>query len=581
MQPVTERAPVDLRLYRLAWLAVLFAVVVLMFSLEGAPDAIEPVTPPGTFEPGRATREAREIVAAAPAREPGSEGDAAIAELVSDRFEEVVAGATTRQSFEGSFDGEDVELENVVLTLPGDSDRTLVVLAARDAARGAGAASSAAATGILIELAHALGVAGHEKSIVLASTTGGAQGAAELLDNLPERDTVEAVIAIHQPGSAARRPPFVLTSSTGETSAPVQLERTAELAVETQAQESAASESPGLTQLARLALPAGVGPQAPLIAAGFDAIAISSAGERALSADEDGIEDLSPAGIDAFGRAVQLTIGAVDATSAPLERGPETHLEVGENLIPGWTIALLSLALLLPAAVAAVDGCARAARRRQQLGGAVAWAAARALPLIGALAVVYLLALFGVVPRPPFPFDPGLYEAGGRAIVTGLLTSIAFAAGAVLLRALRVTAARAPVPAMPALGTVAVLAALIVWFANPYLALLVAPVAHVWVLAVGAASATRRAAVLAAGVLATVPVVLALVAIASDLDLGARAPWTYVLMLADGQIDFVVALAGCFLGGALLGTAALVLRRPDPTRPQPETWHPANAGTTP
>src|ERR671917_475963 len=109
MQPVSDRAAVDMRLYRVAWLPVLFAVVVLMFSLQGAPEAIEPLTPPGTFEPDRATRQAREIVAAAPSREPGSEGDAAIADLVTDRFEEVVVGATTRQSFETSFDGEDVE----------------------------------------------------------------------------------------------------------------------------------------------------------------------------------------------------------------------------------------------------------------------------------------------------------------------------------------------------------------------------------------------------------------------------------------------------------------------------------------
>ncbi len=563
MQTVTDRAAVDLRLYRVAWLPVLLAVVVLMFSLEGAPEPLEPVTPPGTFEPDRAARQAREIVAGAPAREPASEGDVAIAGLVANRFEDIRAGATSEQRFEGSFDGDDVELTNVLLTLPGDTERTIVVLAPRDAATGPGAASSAAATGILIELANALGVAGHEKTIVFASTSGGAQGPDELLANLPERDTVEAVIAIYQPGAVERRPPFVVTGSTGETSAPVQLERTAELAVETQAQESASRPS-GLTQLARLAVPSGLGPQAPLIAAGFDAVAISSAGERPLPATEDELGDLSQEAVDAFGRAAQLTIGAVDVSLTELEHGPGTHLELGDNLVPGWTLALLALTLLLPATVAAVDGCARAARRRQRIGAGLAWAAARALPLLGALAIVYLLAIFGAVPSPPFPFDPGLYEAGGRAAVTFALALIAAGASALLLRRLGVTAGRAPESALPALGAVGVIAALAVWLANPYLALLIAPAAHVWLIAVGEMSVTRRAAVLVAAAVACLPLVLALVAISSDLDLGATAPWTFTLMLADGQIGFVVAVAGTFLGGALLGTIALALRRSDP-----------------
>lgn len=561
MQPVTDRASIDLRLYRIAWLPVLLAVVVLMFSLEGAPAAIESVTPPGTFEPQRAAREAREIVAAAPDRTPGSAGDGLIADRVRDSFQEVVAGATSEQSFSGSFEGDDVELRNVLLTLPGEADNTIVVLAPRDAARGPGAASSAAATGILIELAHALGVAGHAKTIVFASTSGGAQGASELLATLPERDSVEAVIAIYQPGAADPRPPYALDSSTGTASGPVQLLRTAALAVETQAQRSS-SEPSALTQLARLAIPSGLGPQAPLIEAGFDAVAISSAGERPLAADEDGPEDLSGESVDGFGRAVQSTIGAVDLASEPLEHGPGTHLQLGDNLIPGWTLALLALTLLLPGAVAAVDGCARAARRRQSPGSALAWAASRSLPLVGALATVYLLAVVGVVPKPPFPFDPALYELGGRAAVTFALALLAAGGTVFLLRSLGLSARRAPAAAVPALGAVSTGAVLVVWLANPYLGLVLAPVAHVWLLALGDPRPRRRIATLLACAAAITPLALTFVAISSRLDLGATAPWTFTIMLADGQIDLIQALGACFIGGALLAAAALALARP-------------------
>lgn len=558
MQPVTDLGTVDLRLYRLAWLPALLALIVVMFSLQGAPQAIEPVTAPGTFEPDRALREARAIVASAPQREPGSEGDELVAELVSQRFDEVVAGATSEQRFETDFEGEDVSLRNVLLNLPGDGDSAIVVLAPRDSPEGVGAASSAAATGILIELAQALSVAGHAKTFVLASTSGGAAGVEELLESLPERDSVEAVIAIWQPGADERREPFVVTTSSGEASAPIQLERTAELIVEAQAQERSPEPS-ALTQLARLAIPSGLGPQAPLLRDGLAAISISSAGERPLAAKDDELENLSAESLDAFGRAVQQTIGAVDMAPAPLERGPRTYLELGDNLVSGWTLALLSLALLIPAAVAAVDACARAARRGHAPGSGIVWAAARSLPFIGALGLVYLLALIGVIPRPPFPFDPNLHPAGSDSAVTLGLTTLAAIGSALLLRS-RFGAARAPAALLPALGAVAVIAVAIAWLANPYLALVLVPAAHVWVIAAGKPGGLRRTAVVVVALLALIPPLLVLAAVARDLDLGSGAAWTFTIMLADGQIGIAVAVAVCLLGGAMAGLLGWALR---------------------
>ncbi len=441
-----QRPMIDFRLYRLAFLPTLIALVVLMFSLEGAPEPIEPATPPGTFEGERAASQARQIAALAPERQPGSAGDEEIADLVTERFREIPAGAVTQQTFEASFEGDDVTLRNVVLTLPGEAGSTVVILAARDSARGPGAASSAAATGVLIELASALGVAGHEKTYVLASTSGsaaGATGAAELLEDLPERDAVEAAIVISQPGAAEPRPPFVVTSSTAETSGPVQLERTAELAVEAQA-EQRSNEPAAFTQLARLAIPSGLGGQAPLVAEGVNAIAISAASERPLPESEDTPDQLSGSSIDEFGRAIQSTVGAVDIATAELVHGPDAYLELSDNLVPGWTLAVLALALLLPAAVAAFDACARGVRRSAGLGAGVAWAAARSLPFVGALAVLYGLTIVGAVPDPPFPFDPELYGLGSRAAVTIVVMVIAAGASAFALRALGITAGSAP-----------------------------------------------------------------------------------------------------------------------------------------
>ena len=69
-----------------------------------------------------------------------------------------------------SLEGEDVELRNVILTLPGESARSVVVLAARDSADGFGAASSAAATATLLELVEKLRTSSHTNTLVFVST---------------------------------------------------------------------------------------------------------------------------------------------------------------------------------------------------------------------------------------------------------------------------------------------------------------------------------------------------------------------------------------------------------------------------
>jgi hypothetical protein len=553
---------IDFRLYRIAFLPALLAVIVVMFSLEGAPEALEPVTPPTTFEGDRAAAVARQIATTAPDRTAGSAGDEQVADLVAERFDEIPAGAVSEQGFEVEVDGESRSLRNVLLTLPGDSTSTIVVAAARDADPGPGAASSAAATGILVELANAFRVS-HEKTFVLASVSGstaGGAGVRELVGGLPERDTIEAVVVISQPGSADRRRPFVITSSTGSGSASAQLERTAERAVEVQA-EGLSREDDAFTQFARIAIPSGLGDQAVLIGEGNDAVAISSAGERPLASDDDQPDDVAPETIDEFGRAALSTVAALDVSIADPVHGPDTYVELGNNLLPGWALAVLALALLAPALVAAVDGLARAHRERLEIGAAFAWAGARSLPFVGALAVLYLLAAVGAVPRPPFPFDPAHFELGGRAAIAFGAMAVVAVASAWLLRSRRITAARAPDPAACGLGAIAVAACALLWLANPYLALLVVPIAHLWLLLPGARTVSRRVAVVTAGALACLPLIAALLAVSRALDLGADAPWTFTLMIADGQVGFATALALCFLGGALAGGIALALHR--------------------
>jgi len=580
---------VDLRLYRLAFLPALLATIATMFSLEGPPEPLEPAAATATFEGGRALAVARQVASLAPAREAGSEADLEATRIVAEQFDEVRAGTVSEQSFERELDGEQVELSNVSLTLPGDVPAAIVVLAARDAAEGTGASSSAAATGVLVELASALGTAGHERTLILASTSGagaGSGGARELLDAIAATNPVEAVIVVSQPGSPERRQPHVIATSTAESSASAQLERTAALAVSDQA--GVENDSPtAFGQLSRLAFPSGLGAQAPLIAAGVDAIAISSAGELPLSPSLAESEP-SAANLSAFGRAAQATVGALDAAPGPPEHGPESYIELSNNLVPGWSLALLGLALILPAAIAAVDALARAARRSLEPSRGVAWAAARSLPFLGALGALYGLAVVGLVPRPQFPFDPGLHPLGWRAAVAAVLITAAAAVSAYLLRRprdSRTARADAPQSATPATGLLAAAAALLIWLVNPYLGLLVSPAAHVWVLAVSGADRSRQFLVGLASVGALVPVAAALVSVASALELGADTPWTFALMIADGQFGLLLALAGAVLAGSLLA-AILAARISEPaagsqSQVPPRIGTPASSGHRP
>jgi hypothetical protein len=560
---------VDFRLYRAAFLPALLAAVTMMFSLQGVPEPLEPAVPTSGFEAGLALAVAREIVTTAPDRPPGSEGDGRVADLVGQRFAEIEAGTSSEQEYETSYDGDDVTLRNVVLTLSGESDATIVVLAARDSAHQPAAASSAAATGVLVELAEVLAVAGHEKTYVLASTSGaseGAAGARELVDGLTAADQVEAVVVLSQPGAADLRRPHVVTTSTGTESAAAQLRRTADRAVEAQA--GIPPQGVGtFGQLARLAIPSGLGEQAPLVEMGADAVAISSAGERPLEPGRDQEADLSVVSVGNFGRAAQAVVQAVDAAPSGLEHGPQTYLEVGGNLVPGWTLSLLSLALLLPALVAAVDASARALRRAEPVAGGIAWATSLALPLIGGLATLYLLAFVGAVPRPRFPFDPARFEIGVAAIAVFVVIALAVIGSVVLLRSLGRGGLASPEAAIAALGVIAGIAGLATWLTNPFLALLLAPAVHVWLLATGSVRLAGTLATALAAALALLPALLAVGHVVGALDLGGDAPWFLLIMVADGQIGLFAALSLCFLVGSLVGAVIASSRRPLDTSP--------------
>jgi hypothetical protein len=557
---------IDFRVYRVAFAPALAAVVILLFSLEGIPQPISAPVPRTSFDGGLAATTARQVATEAPSRAPGSDGDARAADLVAKRFGKVEGGEVSEQRFQGTFEGDEVELRNVILTLPGESDRTIVVMAPRDSANVPGAASSAAATATLLELADDYEGTGHTKTLVFVSTDGaseGAAGAREFAESYAQRDLIDATVVISQPGSATPHQPFVIPYSSGKTSASIQLERTIERLVAVQTETKVPSYG-FFGQLSRLAIPSGLGEQAVLIEDGRDAIALSAAGERPLAGADDQVDDLSGHTLGEFGNAALSIVVGLDAATAPPAHGPSTYLVVGGDLLPGWSLTLLALTLLLPPAAVTLDGLARSARRRKAPREAVRWAASLALPPLGALAVLYLMALVGIVPSPSFPFDPARYALGARAAIATIVLVGALAGGYWLwwTRARN----RYPWPAdeatPPAIGAVLVAAGFTMWLGNPYLALLLVPAAHAWLTATRPPGLGRAALVIAAVAVALIPALAAVENVSDRLDLGASTPWTFLVMVADGQIPLIVSLSACVLAGGLAALCVAGLRRP-------------------
>jgi hypothetical protein len=559
---------IDFRLYRLAFLPSLVTVVVALFSLQPVPEPLRAPVSLGGFDGDAAAGTAREIVEIAPARTPGSEGDVAATDLVTERFGEIGAAEVSEQSFSASFDGEDVELRNVIATLPGDSERRLVLLAPRDSAVGPGAASSAAATGALLEIAQSFGAASHSKTLVFVSTAGGLDGATglrEFAEHYPERDLIDSALVISQPGARDPEPPFVIPWSIGRQSTAIQLTRTAAATVSAELERPAGLEGT-LGELLHLALPTGLGEQGPLIERGIDAVALSAAGERPLPPSQDGPSSLSEGTLTRIGQAAQTMLLALDAIPGEPEHGPDTYVSASDNLVPGWSIALLAFTLLLPAGVAAVDGFARSLRR----GGArpidLGWVIGRSLPFLGVLVLTYLLAILGLLPRPRFPYDPDRFSVDLGGAVALVLLIGAFAAAWVAMRPLGVPRRGEAEGLATVIGLVLSVTALAVWLLNPYLSLLAVPATHAW-LAATAPDQRRLAATAAAVGASLVPLLVAMVWLAGRLEVGIAVPWQVLLMVGGGHLGPALALLGGVGAGCLVALLAAAL---GPTEPAPE-----------
>src|SRR4051812_40101811 len=355
---------IDLRLYKFALLAVPVAAVIAMFSLQSVPPSLSGGVPPDAFDPATAAPLAKQLANDAAYPTPGSSADAAMGDQVKQQFSAIDGATVAEQKFSGSFNGHDVDLRNLIATLPGESNRQIALIAPRDVARGSGAVTTAAATAAMLEIADSFSGTSHDKTLVFVSTDGssiGALGTKRFIRDYSDAGQLDAAIVLSQPAVQQPAAPLVIPWSSGAQSTASQLDDTANSTVSKEAATPAGDEGP-LADLFRLALPSGLGEQAPLVEAGLPAVRLSSDGELPLDPSQDTPDNFNTDTFARFGRAALSLLLALDASSGGVQHGPPSYVGVAGNLLPGWTIAMLALSLLLPVAIGAGAGIASAAR---------------------------------------------------------------------------------------------------------------------------------------------------------------------------------------------------------------------------
>lgn len=541
----------DPRIYRAALLPALLALVVAAFSLQAAPRASTTTLAPDAFDGARAFGTLEGLAAEFPHRRPGSAGDRALA----DRVEGVMRGSgfqvSTREVDAGTIDGTRT-LRTVIGVRPGLSSQRIVVLAHRDAA-GSPATADLSGTAGLIELARVFAGRTPHKTLVLVSTSGGSGGAAGAADWAEHRaGPVQAALVLGDLAGARLRPPLVVPWSDGEAIAPLRLRRTVEEAMRTELGRKP-GETRGLAQLARLAVPLTVGEQGELGERGLPAVLVSASGERGPGAETA----VSETRLQGFGRAVLRAMTALDETADPIG-APHAEVLLRTKIVPAWAVRLVAAALILPVLFAAVDGFARARRRREHVAMGAVWALSSALPFVLAIAFAFLLRLVGLIAAaPPAPVPPGALPLGAAGAAALALLAVVLVLGFRLLRprALRAVGVRvdrcAPGAAVALLAVVGVLG-VAVWASNPFAGLLLVPALHLWMLAAAPDARVSRAAAVALTLAGAVPLVLIAVYDAAQLGVGPLGlAWTAVLLVVGGHVGLVSALAwslllGCF-----------------------------------
>ncbi|HEV7585328.1 MAG TPA: M28 family peptidase [Solirubrobacteraceae bacterium] len=567
------------RLYRTGLLPVVFALAIAAFSLTGRPRPLTARLAPDAFQGSRALAELRTLAAAYPDRRPGGAGDERLAGTIAHTLEALggsAGGGFTVQAHR--FSGQTVDGERtmttVVATRPGSTSETpIVILAHRDAAA-RGSQAELSATAGLLELARVFAARETRRTIVLVSTSGGSGGAAGAADFAAGlHGPLDAAIVLGDLAGTHLVRPFVVPFSDGYGSAPLQLQRTLADAFTREAGVNPGSPS-ATGQLAHLAFPFAVGEQGALLAAGVPSVLAQLSGERGPSAHEA----VSSERLEGSGRAVLSAVDALDG-APDISSKPDTGVLLQRKTLPAWALRLVLAALLFGPLLVAVDGLARARRRRLHAGRSALWTLSCSLPFLAGSVFAYALASLGILgAAPPIPVLPSALPFDGAAVAA--LISVLLVIGLAWLQwhalVRRLGWGPRPDPEVAGLSMVLVLiaVAILVWALDPFAALLLIPALHLWLLLAAPELRPRPIASLGLVAAGLAPLAVLTFFYAHQLGLGPGAvAWAALQLVAGGHVGLLGALLWSIgLGCAAVAVILSVAEPPAPRGPSTDDF---------
>jgi Peptidase family M28 len=557
----------DPRIYRAGLVAVALAVIVFAFSFQDQPGAAQSNLVPNAFNSQYAFSETNTLASRYPDRRPGSTGDDALAGYVARTFgDDGRNGAFTvsTDSFSARTAVGTRILHNVTATRTGSENGSILIVAPRDSLT-SGSRAAASGTAMLLALANVLSGETLNHTIVLASISGsaGQAGAEQLAQSLP--GPVDAVIVLGDMGSPRVRRPVVIPWSNGAAIAPMMLRNTIAGAISSQSTIKVGGTSLA-SQFVHLAFPVTITDQGPFNARGIPAVEVSASGERGPSANGP----VSANQIAGLGQAVLASISALDSAAAV--PAPSGYLLAAGKVIPPWAIRLFVLVLILPVLFAAVDGLARANRRRYPLADSAMDVVALTAPFLLVALVILGANVAGLLPVvPPDPTGPGAIPIhAANWVLIGVLAALLvgaialvrwFGYGRLPARDAETAEPSGGAPLVPAVLCVVAIA---IWVANPLAAALLVPALHLWLWLSDPELRLRPAAAVVLLVVGLAPMALVLTYYAISLGYGPGSLlWALILMLAGGHIGLIAAFEWCIALGctACMVLAALVARR--------------------
>jgi hypothetical protein len=581
----------DGRIYRAAFVPLLFALVITGFTLTPRASPLSSTFAPDAFDGTSAFAGLQTLAKRFPSRRPGSAGDDALATYIAQTLRGLgnppnpssgeadpattsagtSASSTAGSGFQVSTDQIHAQtidgartLTTVIAQRPGSSGESPIAIVAHRDAAGRDAAAELSGTAALLELARVLSQSETRRAIVLVSTSGGSGGYAGAADFAQHgvRPLDAAVVLGDLAGEVARKP-FVLPYSSTSDAAPESLQLTLDGAITQEV--GASSPTPGvLAQLTHLAVPLAIGEQAPFNATEVPAVMVQVSGARGPTPGEG----VSEARLQNFGSAVLSAVYALDE-GADVSAPSTPRLLLGRNALPNWAVRLLVLTLLLPPLLTGIDALARLRRRREPVLRWITWTLIAALPFFAAALFASLLGALAIVAAPSAQLSAGSLAADSSA-TAAVLSTVLVLVLALLTRPLLTRRAALPrSPATDGAGLAVLLVllavALLAWLFNPFACLLLVPALHLWLYAVAPTrQSDARSRTLALGAIlgGVLPLALLLIVYAHELALSpARLAQSIVLALAGGQVGLLGALMWSAALGCLLAALLRVLAR--------------------